>query len=334
MLNDFFITRDVISYLQQYLARNDLNFPAFSAKLESLALKQNMSFEQWWQLLDELETLHSTPALGLAIGKNIQVQDCGVLGYLFKTSRNLGDALKCFNRFQRLIYAGSVATLTAQGKNLTLLWEPEYGYSSQTSDALLISAMVNIIQNLISPETFPITKIHFTQKIPNSELSLYEAFFQCPILAGQEKLAIDFPQENLHITIPDVDTTLHHILGQQAESLLSRLPDDDLLIVQLRDTILRCLHEGLSDASHVAEQMGLSERTLHRRLQTKGRVYRDVLKEIRKSMSVNYLSDEKLTLSEIALMLGYGEQSTFSRAFKNWYGVSPLKYQKTQLPLD
>ena len=119
MLNDFFITRDVISYLQQYLARNDLNFPAFSAKLESLALKQNMSFEQWWQLLDELETLHSTPALGLAIGKNIQVQDCGVLGYLFKTSRNLGDALKCFNRFQRLIYAGSVATLTAQGKNLS-----------------------------------------------------------------------------------------------------------------------------------------------------------------------------------------------------------------------
>ena len=106
------------------------------------------------------------------------------------------------------------------------------------------------------------------------------------------------------------------------------LPESDDFLVRLRDTVIRCLHEGFSDAKSVAFELNLSERTLHRRLKMKNRVYRDILKEIRKSMAVNYLSDPVLTLPEVALLLGYSEQSTFSRAFKAWYGLPPLKYQK------
>ncbi len=332
MLNDFFITRDVLSYLQEFINRNKLNIPEFQNELDKYALKQHMSFEQWWDLLKKLEKLHPIPALGLSVGRNIHVQDCGVLGYLFKTSRNIGDALKCFNRFQGLIYAGSQAKLEmVEDTKVKLLWEPEHGYSSQTSDALLISAMVNIVRELIAPQQLNLRCISFTQAIPHEEIPIYEDFFKCEIKQHQTKLSLTFCKSDLLSPIPHMDPTLNNILGKQAENLLAHLPETDDFLVRLRDNLLRCLHEGRSDAVMVAKEMGLSERTLHRRLKSKNRVYRDILKEIRKSMSVNYLSDPKLTLPEIALLLGYSEQSTFSRAFKHWYGISPLKYQKKYL---
>lgn len=332
MLNDFLITRDVLSFLQLFLDRKQLSFPSLQKQLDALAVKQHISFEQWWKLLEELEKYYKHPALGLEIGRHIQVQDCGVLGYLFKTSRNVGDALKCFNRFQALIYAGSEAKLEIdKNQTVSLIWEPIHGYSSQTSDALLISGMINILRELIAPEEFELKTIHFTQAIPEIDLAAYKGFFRCDIFECKAKLSLSFSQEQLLVEIPHVDSTLHHILGQQAEILLTHLPDNDNFLVLLRDTVLRCLHEGRSDASRVAKVMGLSERTLHRRLKSKNKVYRDVLKDIRKSMSINYLEDEKLSMPDIALLLGYSEQSTFSRAFKQWYGMPPHKYKKTYL---
>lgn len=329
MLNDFFITRDVLDYLSLYLASKDRDFPEFRQEIEYYRLKQNMSYEQWWALLAKLAQLDATPALGLAIGKNISVQDCGVLGYLFKTSRNIGDALKCFKRFQGLIYAGSQADLVVLDEHsVSLVWEPDFGYSSQISDALLLSAMVNIVRELIHPEQLNLSCVSFTQEIPEADFELYQEFFNCQVKERQAKLSLSFSRYDLAINIPHVDSTLHHILGQQAEELLKHLPESDDFLVRLRDTLIRCLHEGFADARIVAKQMGLSERTLHRRLKSKHRLYRDVLKEIRKSMAIRYLGEPKLTLPEIALLLGYSEQSTFSRAFKEWYGLAPLQYKK------
>lgn len=329
MLNDFFITRDVLDYLSLYLQNTGKQFPEFNQEIEHFRLKQNMSYEQWWALLDRLAQLDNTPALGLEIGKRISVKDCGVLGYLFKTSRNIGDALKCFKRFQGLIYAGSQADLMVLDEHsVSLVWEPDFGYSSQISDALLLSAMINIVRELVYPEQLNLSCVSFTQGIPEAELERYEAFFQCQVKERQAKLSLSFSRYDLAINIPHVDSTLHHILGQQAEELLKHLPETDDFLVRLRDTLIRCLHEGFSDARIVAKQMGMSERSLHRRLKNKHRLYRDVLKEIRKSMAIRYLSEPKLTLPEIALLLGYSEQSTFSRAFKDWYGLAPLQYKK------
>lgn len=329
MLNDFFISRDVVEYLTLYLQAEDLDLPGFRHKIEHYRIKQHISYAQWWALLEELEQQVNTPALGLAIGRNIQVHDCGVLGYLFKTSRNIGDALKCFKRFQRLLYAGSQADLLQiDDLIVSLVWQPDFGYSSRISDALLLSAMVNIVRELVFPDQLNLSCVSFTQAIPECELDCYREFFACPVKQRQEKLALCFLKSDLVIPIPHVDATLHNILGQQAEELLLHLPEHDDFLVRLRDTLIRCLHEGFSDAKKVARQMGLSERTLHRKLHLKNRLYRDVLKEIRKSMAIRYLSDPKLCLPEIALLLGYSEQSTFTRAFKLWFGSAPLKYKK------
>lgn len=332
MLNDFFITRDVLGYLQHYLTTHRIVLPEYQALLNELAQKQQMSFEQWWALLDTLAAELPTPALGLEIGRCVEVEHCGVLGYLFRTSRDLKEALLCFKRFQRLIYAGSQATIEQTDKEtISLIWNPDFGYSSQLSDELLLSAMVNITREIVKPHTLNLAQVTFTQAITKQDLPIYEEFFACPVIPKQEKLSLSFRLSDLNYPIPHKDPTLHGLLGKQAEELLNHLPEDDVFLVELRDTIIRCLHEGQADAVVVARQLNMSARTLHRRLKNKKRIYRDVLKDIRKSMALSYLGDKKLTLAEIALLLGYSEQSTFSRAFTSWYGKSPLQYKREEL---
>lgn len=332
MLNDFFITRDVIGFLKNYLNQASIDLPYYVKKLDDFSLKQQISFQQWWDLLDELEAALNIPALGLEIGQHIKVEHCGVLGYLFRTSRNLGEALLCFKRFQRLIYAGSQAEMKPVDSEVFCIeWDPDYGYSSQLSDELLLASMVNITRDIIAPYTLNLKKVTFTQPINVNNLPIYTSFFDCPVFAKQQKLSISFLINDLSHPVQHEDQNLHSLLDQQAEALLSDLPDDDVFIVVLRDTIIRCLHEGHADASAVAKQLNISVRTLHRRLQDKNKIFRAVLKDVRKSMALKYLSDHKLTLAEVALLLGYSDQSTFSRAFSSWYGESPRQYKHSYL---
>ncbi len=330
MLNDFFITRDAIGFLQNYLQTKGLDLPDYADKLRGFSQKQQMSYEQWWQVLDELAELTGDPLVGLDVGRHVRVEHCGVLGYLFRTSRNLLEALTCFKRFERLLYAGSsVHTEQRSAGTLSLVWDPEFGYSSQLSDELLLSAMINVTREIIQPHHFSPVSVEFTQSVSGQAQSQYEAFFTASVSGNNEKLALTFELPDLLHPIPHEDPTLHGLLGKQAEELLKQLPESDVFLAGLRDAIIRCLHEGRPDAESVAAQLNLSVRTLHRRLKEKNRVFRDTLKDVRKSMAMRYLSDDKLVLAEIALLLGYSEQSAFTRAFTEWFGQSPMQYKRS-----
>jgi len=332
MLNDFLITRDAIGYLQNYVDEIALDNAGYRDKLRGFAQKQQMSYEQWWQLLEDLSELTGNANVGVDVGRHVKVEHCGVLGYLFRTSRNLLEALTCFKRFERLLYAGSsVHTEQRTPTTLSLVWDPEFGYSSQLSDELLLTAMINITREILQPHAMSPLAVEFTQIISDRSKQEYESFFRANVSGGNEKLALTFALDDLLHPIPHKDPTLHSLLGRQAEELLKQLPDSDVFLVELRDAIIRCLHEGRPNAESVAEQMHISARTLHRRLQEKHRIFRDVLKDIRKSMAIRYLLDDKLVLAEIALLLGYAEQSAFTRAFTQWFGQSPLQYKRQQL---
>ncbi len=69
--------------------------------------------------------------------------------------------------------------------------------------------------------------------------------------------------------------------------------------------------------------------TLQRQLQAEGLSYRDVLESTRRSLAENYLQDKKHSLAQIAYLLGFSDQSNFSRAFKRWTSMSPKQYQES-----
>jgi AraC-like DNA-binding protein len=96
--------------------------------------------------------------------------------------------------------------------------------------------------------------------------------------------------------------------------------------LQVRKKMVWALQEGDPSAEAIAKTLHMSARSLHRRLKQEGVVFRDVLKDVRMNLAKRYLNEQKMTLPETALMLGYSEQSAFTRAFKSWFGVTPSQY--------
>ncbi|MFC3679593.1 helix-turn-helix transcriptional regulator [Bacterioplanoides pacificum] len=114
----------------------------------------------------------------------------------------------------------------------------------------------------------------------------------------------------------------------QALSMLAVLPQQDDLIERLRKALLKALQSGQANSAFVARQLNVSERTLFRRLQQYGFSFKQILMQTRTELAKKHLQAGQLTLAEIALLLGYSEQSAFNRAFKRETGLTPRQFQR------
>jgi AraC-like DNA-binding protein len=100
----------------------------------------------------------------------------------------------------------------------------------------------------------------------------------------------------------------------------------------IRGRLRELLPEGKAEASHVAEALALSTRSLHRKLAEVGRTFHDVVSEFRRAEAERLLSQGKASLSDVALRLGFADQSAFSRAFKRWTERSPSEWRSAHAP--
>jgi AraC-like DNA-binding protein len=112
-------------------------------------------------------------------------------------------------------------------------------------------------------------------------------------------------------------------LLQQLESVLDRT---NRLELRVRGLIHEHLEDGRGSSDDIARYLCISRHTLYRRLKQEGLSFHQLLDEVRREKALAMITNSKLALSEIALKLGFSEQSAFSRAFKRWTGTSPGKY--------
>jgi AraC-like DNA-binding protein len=327
MLNDYFIARDAPSFLVRYLEAGEIDLPVYRRKLLSLCQQQQISYEQWWALLDELNTLVEKTALGIEIGKGIRIEHCGLLGYLFRTSSNVMQALSCYQRYERLLYAGGGVKTSISKGILSLSWPAEVGQSTLISDALLLAALVATTREILEDASVSPVAVHFRQAISIDSLACYTHFFNAQVICNSPELAISYQLNDLNREIPSQDQTLHQLLGQQAQSLLSQLPEADAFLTTVRTAIVERLHDARSDAGSIAKSLGISTRSFHRELNSRGVQYKNILRGVRKTMALHHLKDATLSLSEITLLLGYSEQSAFNRAHKLWFGSTPQQHR-------
>ncbi|MBC7977437.1 MAG: helix-turn-helix transcriptional regulator [Myxococcales bacterium] len=124
------------------------------------------------------------------------------------------------------------------------------------------------------------------------------------------------------------DHPLHEVLDQHARLLLERLPAADGLIADVRRAITGELRGGDPSLRRIAKMLVTSPRTLQRRLHELGAVYGDLVDDLRRAAALSYLADRELALGEIAYLLGFGEQSSFTRAFKRWTGRTPVEHRR------
>jgi AraC-like DNA-binding protein len=89
------------------------------------------------------------------------------------------------------------------------------------------------------------------------------------------------------------------------------------------------LSSGRVTEDSVAASLNMSPRTLYNNLRKHGTAFRELILELRKDLAQRYLSEPGYSLTEISFMLGFSDSSSFSRAFKSWFGMSPSRYRET-----
>ena len=103
------------------------------------------------------------------------------------------------------------------------------------------------------------------------------------------------------------------------------------IVQQMQRAIIDNLPTGKVSDKLIARELNLSERSLQRKLKERGTSYRIVLDNMREMAAIQYIKNPVNTMSDIAFLLGFSEQSAFSRAFKKWTGTSPIKYRNSLL---
>jgi len=119
------------------------------------------------------------------------------------------------------------------------------------------------------------------------------------------------------------DPNLFRFVKAHAELLLQNQSRDSTVRGQVRRLVVGLVAQGEPEVAAVARTLATSERSLQRRLQEEGTSFRDVVDDARKELALGYLGDRRLSVSEVAYLLGYAEAGAFVRAFKRWTGRTP-----------
>jgi AraC-like DNA-binding protein len=120
---------------------------------------------------------------------------------------------------------------------------------------------------------------------------------------------------------PALQATLHALAER-----LDLGPASGDLELGVRARLRPLLREGRGEAAAVARALGVSERTLHRRLRDEGRTFREVLESFREAEAERLLTGGRVPLAEVALQLGFSDQTAWNRAFRRWKGMSPTRW--------
>jgi AraC-like DNA-binding protein len=120
------------------------------------------------------------------------------------------------------------------------------------------------------------------------------------------------------------DTYLNDLLVKYCEAALAyRRGDLGQLRTKVENAISSLLPHGRVLVEDVARSLGMSERTLARKLSDEGLNFTEILQQLRRDLAVRYLDDRKLHVSKIAWLIGFHEVSAFTHAFKRWTGKTP-----------
>jgi AraC-like DNA-binding protein len=151
--------------------------------------------------------------------------------------------------------------------------------------------------------------------------------FDAPVFFSQPTNAILFHRRDMDVLMPEPDPYLFSLLEPMMSGRRRRAVPGDL-VGQVQQKIEA--HLGHADAllAKVAQDLGMSSWTLHRRLRGLNVSFSDLLRGTRRQLALRYVAEPHIPLTEIALLLGYSELSAFSRAFHQWAGMSPARYRR------
>ena len=277
------------------------------------------------QLWFDAVTIAGDPCFGLRAAKYWHPSQMGALGYAWLASSSMHTALNRFSRYVSILTEGATLDISETEDELSVHLNYKAISKQQPTRTDSFMAMLLAMCRANCGENFHPVSISLTHPEPEDSSEFY-ALFECSIhfnaLENRFNLSKKLADQHLISSNP----RLAQLNDQIIIETLAKL-DKSHVIERVKVEILNQLPSGNVTDESIAEALYMSQRSFQRKLHKEGVTFKLLLNELRSELATKYLQDSNLSLLEVAFMLGFGEYSSFSRAFKRWTGVSPSTYR-------
>ncbi len=264
------------------------------------------------------------PYFGLTVARFIHISNLHTLGHALAASANLMEFCLRLQRYFRLVSQSSNVEIVESGQEVAVYMRLLVKVSAETEDAFL-GFLVLAMRQLYKP-TFNPLRVDFCHPAPRDGVAPYEALFRSPVRCGQPSPALVLPKEILKLPLLGACAELAQLHDNLATGYIARLNKEDV-VTAVREKIIEYLPNGDCTRDNVAAAMFISPTTLQNKLARRDTSFHDLLDAVRKELAVSYVRQSSLPITEITFLLGFGDTTNFTRAFKRWVGLSPTEFR-------
>ncbi|MBB5017561.1 AraC-like DNA-binding protein [Chitinivorax tropicus] len=292
-------------------------------------------------VLDYLRVLNAAASLshdawfGVHVGEAMRLANYAVYGMIILSCRTFGEAIAQVMRYEALAHDLGRTGLRIDGAVAEYIWYSPW-LEALPCRHMPESVMVGIkvFVDWMAGRAMPVESVHFAHAKPDHADEL-QRIFCCPMVFDASEYKARFPAAVLNWPVPHAEPSLFPVLVQHAEQLLqarAQAYQTPEIVSRVREAIVHSLAQDKARLNLIATGLGMTVRTLQRKLKDADSSFQQVLDHTRCDLAKHYLRETDLSLTDIAFLLGYQEQSSFNHAFKEWLGVNPGAWRGSQQP--
>lgn len=277
------------------------------------------------ELLEIVSDTVGNDAFGLELARQYPVGRTGVLGCTMLAAANVRQSLQDVQRYTRLLTPQLQCMFEETEDAAAFVWEFPECITKSISQyaAITVAILVGRIRLAAGDDWMP---ENTTMEIPRpNNVAPYFSVFGKNLVFGATQTCIEIPRDILELPMPNHDEQLHKLLRELGDYRMSQLEAVSDIVDRTQDRIIALLNHGPVSLEMVARDLGQSARSLQRRLKEEGTSFQVVFEKTRRLLARHHLRTRQHTLTEVAYLLGFSEQSAFTRACKRWFDATPYE---------
>jgi AraC-like DNA-binding protein len=266
--------------------------------------------------------------LGFNLARSFDLREVGLVYYVIASSDQFSDSLLNAKRYCAIMNDGVRIQVRQDDQSVAIALE-YVGIERQSDRHQIEFWLVTMVRICRQVTDTRLALRHLRVRHQRDETPAeFKSFFGCDVDFGADTDEMVLPASVKSLPIVSRDNYLNDLLRQYAETALTHRPKDQSPVRSAVEDILpQLLPHARASAPNVAKHLGVSTRTLARKLREEGAGYAAILDETRAALAKNYLAERDLPVSEIAWLLGYHEVSSFTHAFKRLTGMTPQQFR-------
>ena len=305
--------------IPELLARSGL--PAGLFQQERIFVTTAQIFALWRQVA----AMSSDPGFGLKLGTELRFERSHPLAIAGVCSRSFGDALQRIARYKQLTCPEEVR-VRRKGDEAAI--EFVFVEATESEPAIMVDVGLSWILNVARRGSDGrIRPLRVDLQRSPLHRRLLEGHFGCPVRFKAHRNALVFRSDDLDLPFVTHNEELVAMIGLQLEAEWQTRSAGREISDLVKQTLRRSLAGKRPTLEGVARELGLSTRTLQRRLAEAEMGFQELLQSVRRELARHFLRQETVEFNELAFLLGYEDTNSFFRAFQDWEGLSPTEWR-------